>query len=119
MCAGRPKTGRRISTAAKGAKAESGKDSTAAAPASARRHGRAPMERPTVRSADDAGLKAGCSMSAAPFFQFRTFRYHRAKAMRLTFAQLNFTIGAFDANFERMREVVANAATAGSDLVVF
>src|SRR5689334_14517043 len=39
--------------------------------------------------------------------------------MRLTFAQLNFTIGAFDANFERMRAVVAKAASASSDLVVF
>ena len=39
--------------------------------------------------------------------------------MRLTFAQLNFTIGAFDANFERMRRAVATAQAAGADLVVF
>jgi NAD+ synthase (glutamine-hydrolysing) len=39
--------------------------------------------------------------------------------MRLTLAQLNFTVGAFEANFERMREAVARADAAGSDLVVF
>ena len=39
--------------------------------------------------------------------------------MRLTFAQLNFTIGAFDANFERIRQAVASAQAARADLVVF
>jgi NAD+ synthetase len=39
--------------------------------------------------------------------------------LRLTLAQLNFTVGAFDANFERMRQAVAAAEQAGSDLVVF
>ncbi len=39
--------------------------------------------------------------------------------MRLTFAQLNFTVGAFDANLERMREAVGAAEAAGSELVVF
>jgi NAD+ synthetase len=39
--------------------------------------------------------------------------------VRLTFAQLNFTVGAFDANFERMRQAVQAAERAGSELVVF
>ena len=39
--------------------------------------------------------------------------------MRLTFAQLNFTVGAFDANFERMANAVRAAEAAGSSLVVF
>ncbi|MCC7007890.1 MAG: NAD+ synthase [Acidobacteria bacterium] len=39
--------------------------------------------------------------------------------MRLTIAQLNFTVGAFDANFERMRSAIARAEADGSDLVVF
>ena len=39
--------------------------------------------------------------------------------MRLTFAQLNFTVGAFEANFERMRQAVQAAERAESDLVVF
>jgi NAD+ synthetase len=39
--------------------------------------------------------------------------------MRLTLAQLNLTVGAFDANFERMRAAVAQADGAGSNLVVF
>jgi hypothetical protein len=39
--------------------------------------------------------------------------------LRLTFAQLNFTVGAFDANLERMREAVGAAEAAGSELVVF
>ena len=44
-------------------------------------------------------------------------RYHRA--MRLTAAQLNLTVGAFDANFERIRAAVTRAATESSELVVF
>ena len=44
-------------------------------------------------------------------------RYHRA--MRLTFAQLNLTVGAFDANFERIRAAVARAEAESSELVVF
>jgi NAD+ synthetase len=39
--------------------------------------------------------------------------------MRVTAAQLNFTVGAFDANFERMREAVARAEADSSELVVF
>jgi len=39
--------------------------------------------------------------------------------VRLTFAQLNFTVGAFEANFERMRQAVQAAERAESDLVVF
>jgi NAD+ synthetase len=39
--------------------------------------------------------------------------------MRLTLAQLNFTVGAFDANFERIRAAVEQARASGSDLVVF
>ena len=39
--------------------------------------------------------------------------------MRLALAQLNFTVGAFDANFERMRAAIARARAAGADLVVF
>src|SRR4249920_3280175 len=39
--------------------------------------------------------------------------------MRLTFAQLNLTVGAFDANFERIRQAVAQAEADESDLVVF
>ncbi len=42
-----------------------------------------------------------------------------APAMRLTIAQLNFTVGAFDANFARMRAAVAAAEAAASDLVIF
>jgi NAD+ synthetase len=39
--------------------------------------------------------------------------------MRLTAAQLNLTVGAFDANFERIRAAVARADAESSDLVVF
>jgi NAD+ synthetase len=39
--------------------------------------------------------------------------------MRLTLAQLNLTVGAFEANFDRIRAAVDRAAAAGSDLVVF
>jgi NAD+ synthetase len=39
--------------------------------------------------------------------------------MRLALAQLNFTVGAFDANFERMRAAVERARAAGAELVVF
>ena len=39
--------------------------------------------------------------------------------MRLALAQLNFTVGAFDANFERMRAAIERARAAGADLVVF
>jgi NAD+ synthetase len=39
--------------------------------------------------------------------------------MRLTAAQLNLTVGAFDANFDRVRDAVARADAAGSELVVF
>jgi NAD+ synthase/NAD+ synthase (glutamine-hydrolysing) len=39
--------------------------------------------------------------------------------MRLALAQLNFTVGAFDANFARMREAVERARAGGADLVVF
>ena len=39
--------------------------------------------------------------------------------MRLTLAQLNFTVGAFDANFGRIAAAVKRAAADGSELVVF
>ena len=39
--------------------------------------------------------------------------------MRIALAQLNFTVGAFDANFARMREAVADARADRADLVVF
>jgi NAD+ synthetase len=39
--------------------------------------------------------------------------------MRLTAAQVNFTVGAFDANLERMRHAVARAEAESSELVVF
>ena len=39
--------------------------------------------------------------------------------MRLTAAQLNLTVGAFDANFERMRAAVARAEAEASELVIF
>jgi NAD+ synthetase len=39
--------------------------------------------------------------------------------VRLTLAQLNFTVGAFDGNVELMRRAVVQAEAAGSDLVVF
>jgi NAD+ synthase (glutamine-hydrolysing) len=39
--------------------------------------------------------------------------------MRIALAQLDFTVGAFDANFEKIREAVARADAAGADLVVF
>src|SRR5579871_5421771 len=39
--------------------------------------------------------------------------------MRLALAQLNFTVGAFDANFEKMREAVQQAEREGADLVAF
>ncbi|MBM3779242.1 MAG: NAD+ synthase [Acidimicrobiia bacterium] len=39
--------------------------------------------------------------------------------MRLALAQLDFTVGAFEENFRRMRDAVARAAAAHADLVVF
>ena len=39
--------------------------------------------------------------------------------MRIALAQLNFTVGAFDANFARMRDAVARARGERADLVVF
>src|SRR6478672_3889873 len=39
--------------------------------------------------------------------------------MRIALAQLDFTVGAFDANFEKIREAVARAGEAGAELVVF
>jgi len=39
--------------------------------------------------------------------------------MRIALAQLNFTVGAFDANFLRMSAAVDRARAAGADLVVF
>jgi NAD+ synthetase len=39
--------------------------------------------------------------------------------MRIALAQLDFTVGAFDANFEKMRTAIAAASTAGARLVVF
>jgi NAD+ synthetase len=39
--------------------------------------------------------------------------------MRLALAQLNYTVGAFDANFGRMARAVRRAADAHADLVVF
>ena len=39
--------------------------------------------------------------------------------MRLTFAQLNFTVGAFDANFVRIQGAVTRALADRADLVVF
>jgi NAD+ synthetase len=39
--------------------------------------------------------------------------------MRVALAQLNFTVGAFDANFARMAAAHAEAAAGGADLVVF
>ncbi len=39
--------------------------------------------------------------------------------MRLALAQLNFTVGAFDDNFDRMRDAIARAREAGADLVIF
>jgi NAD+ synthase (glutamine-hydrolysing) len=39
--------------------------------------------------------------------------------MRLALAQLNFTVGAFDATFQKVRTAVERARTAGADLVLF
>ena len=39
--------------------------------------------------------------------------------MRIAIAQLDYTVGAFDANLELMRDAVAEARDLGSDLVVF
>jgi NAD+ synthase (glutamine-hydrolysing) len=39
--------------------------------------------------------------------------------MRIALAQLDFTVGAFDANFEKIRMAVEQAARAGAELVVF
>ena len=39
--------------------------------------------------------------------------------LRLALAQLNFTVGAFDANFEKMAAAIERARLAGADLVVF
>lgn len=39
--------------------------------------------------------------------------------MRLAIAQINFTVGAFEANFARMRDAVEQARQGGADLVVF
>ncbi|RLE31001.1 MAG: NAD+ synthase, partial [Acidobacteria bacterium] len=38
--------------------------------------------------------------------------------MRIAIAQLNFTIGAFEANFSKIREAVAQARAEGAELVV-
>jgi NAD+ synthase (glutamine-hydrolysing) len=39
--------------------------------------------------------------------------------MRLALAQLNYTVGAFEANFDRMAAAAARARDAGADLLVF
>ena len=39
--------------------------------------------------------------------------------MRIALAQLDFTVGAFDANFSKIRGAVGQAEQAGADLVVF
>jgi NAD+ synthetase len=39
--------------------------------------------------------------------------------LRLALAQLNFTVGAFEGNFEKIRGAVSRAAAAGADLIVF
>jgi NAD+ synthetase len=39
--------------------------------------------------------------------------------MRLALAQLNFTVGAFETNFHKIREAVGRAVAARADLVVF
>ena len=39
--------------------------------------------------------------------------------MRLVLAQLNFTVGAFDANFEKIEKAVHQATAANADLIVF
>ncbi|MGE5245122.1 MAG: NAD+ synthase [Betaproteobacteria bacterium] len=39
--------------------------------------------------------------------------------MRLALAQLDFTVGDFDGNFDKIRASVAAAAAAGADLVIF
>src|SRR6187402_2308350 len=39
--------------------------------------------------------------------------------LRLALAQLNFTVGAFDANFAKMADAVGRARAAGANLVVF
>jgi NAD+ synthetase len=39
--------------------------------------------------------------------------------MRIAIAQINFTIGAFEANFARMRDAVGQAREGGADLIVF
>ena len=39
--------------------------------------------------------------------------------MRLALAQLNFTVGAFEANFARIADAVSRASAQGADLVVF
>ena len=43
----------------------------------------------------------------------------RGNAVRLALAQLNFTVGAFEANFGRMRQAIVRARAAGADLVAF
>ncbi len=39
--------------------------------------------------------------------------------MRIAIAQLDYTVGAFDGNLEKMRDAVARAGERGADLVVF
>ena len=39
--------------------------------------------------------------------------------MRVALAQLNFTVGAFEANYTKMAAAYRDAASAGADLVVF
>src|SRR5262245_52342400 len=39
--------------------------------------------------------------------------------MRLALAQLDFTIGAFDDNFDKIRSAVVQASAAGADIIVF
>jgi NAD+ synthase (glutamine-hydrolysing) len=39
--------------------------------------------------------------------------------MRIALAQLDFTVGAFDANFAKMRDAIARADHAAADLIVF
>ena len=39
--------------------------------------------------------------------------------MRIALAQLDFTVGAFDANFTKIRGAIERADAGGADLVVF
>jgi NAD+ synthase (glutamine-hydrolysing) len=55
---------------------------------------------------------------AAPKNVSSAKRYNGSRVMRFALAQLNFTVGAFDANFDRIAAAAGRARACGADLLV-